>query len=419
MGKKYNSLWFKLDSASRLFVAVSHEKSSNIFRFTCTLHKKIDPGNLQSALDATLKDLSVFRTRLKSGLFWNYLEYNPVRLKIEKDSQRVCQYIDYREYPWYLFRVLYSENQIHLEISHILADGRGAIVFLSLLAYYYLRYCYPKELKDVAPPEKISMEQQTENSFYTYYKNFNLKSPFRKKAHWIRFKPYKSDNGITTMERICNTRQFLELTKQHGATLTEYTAALAIYSIFQEEKDKGKLKHPIRVNIPVNLRKQFPSVSIRNFFACIAVEYACNEETTFDKILASVKEQCKKNLKKNILQKLIDYTVSADQGPTKYVPLFVKTAYLKSAHFRAQSSFTTAVSNIGRFSMIPELKPYIQNIVGYLAPSKYHPSKFFLSSYQDKFFIGFTSFNNTSVGKTFFAFLEAQGLNLTTTENEV
>ena len=76
-----------------------------------------------------------------------------------------------------------------------------------------------------------------------------------------------------------------EESKRQGATITQYLTAVLIYSIYQENYLKAKGKRPVKVCIPVNLKKYFPSKTMSNFFSYITVEAEMKKDSldTFEK----------------------------------------------------------------------------------------------------------------------------------------
>ena len=80
-----------------------------------------------------------------------------------------------------------------------------------------------------------------------------------------------------------------------SVSITVYVTAVMLCAI-HEQMPKNKQKRPIGLMIPVNLRNYFPSQSMTNFFGWIEISFAFQEDTTFEDVLADVKEQFKREL---------------------------------------------------------------------------------------------------------------------------
>ncbi|MEG2769994.1 MAG: MFS transporter, partial [Oscillospiraceae bacterium] len=116
MAKLQNKKWHRLDNTANLFpVIVSHSRT-NVFRMTATLKENVIPENLQQALNDTLPNFPNFSVRLKNGLFWAYLETSNAVPQVSEEKYLPCRYIDCRARNSLLFRVLYFEKNIHLEV---------------------------------------------------------------------------------------------------------------------------------------------------------------------------------------------------------------------------------------------------------------------------------------------------------------
>ena len=64
--------------------------------------------------------------------------------------------------------------------------------------------------------------------------------------------------------------KLFELARRYNVTITEYLVSVYLYSlqkIFLEEKEKEKKgkRGVLRVEVPVNMRKKLPSITMRNF----------------------------------------------------------------------------------------------------------------------------------------------------------
>lgn len=66
--------WTRLDNAAKIFPPTSNKQDTKVFRFACQLSEWVDRDILQQATERSLDVFPIFRSVLKHGLFWYYLE---------------------------------------------------------------------------------------------------------------------------------------------------------------------------------------------------------------------------------------------------------------------------------------------------------------------------------------------------------
>ena len=148
------------------------QKYSTVFRLSVVLEEEIKPEILQNAVLETLDKYQSFKVKMKTGLFWYYLEQNNKEPIIEEEQDYPCKYINPRKNRGYLFKVTYFKNKISIDIFHSLTDGNGGTTFFREIIYTYLEMSHSEELNPVnRQPRKIE-EYNTEDS---YMKNYDKK----------------------------------------------------------------------------------------------------------------------------------------------------------------------------------------------------------------------------------------------------
>ena len=71
----YRSSWRRLDNTAKIF-SLSVDDDMSVFRFSALLKDKIDIDLLKRAVIKALEDYPMYRVKLGTGLFWNYLDFN-------------------------------------------------------------------------------------------------------------------------------------------------------------------------------------------------------------------------------------------------------------------------------------------------------------------------------------------------------
>ena len=123
------SEWNKLDNAAKIFPAAQSKKDTQVFRFSCELYKTVNKDLLQKATEDTLEEFDIFKSILRRGLFWYYLEESDIKPIVREEYKIPCSLIYQRNNHKLLFEVTYYRNRINLEVFHVLTDGTGAMNF--------------------------------------------------------------------------------------------------------------------------------------------------------------------------------------------------------------------------------------------------------------------------------------------------
>ena len=167
-----------------------------------------------------------------------------------------------------------------------------------------------------------------------------------------------------------------------------------MYAIYQENYMKAKGKKPIKICIPVNLKKFFPSKTISNLLSYITVEAQMKKEhlDTFEKILAFVKKDFYKRLTEEEIMKTMSTNVKIGNNPLiRLVPLAVKKVIVRLSYLEIRKYTTTTFSNIGRIGIIGKYKDYIDYFFMLIAPEPVEKIKCSSCTFENKMVFSFTS----------------------------
>ena len=422
--KKQNKLeWRRLDNSAKIFPISSGKKYSTVFRLSAILKEQVDPKILTKAVKQALEIYPYFKVRMKMGFFWYYLEYNPKEPIIEIEKDYPCKYINPKTNNNYLFKVTYFERKINIDIYHSLTDGNSGTIFFKEIIYSYLELKHEKELKEEKrTPRKIEYDDED-----SYIKNYDKKAKSNasgKKAYIIKGK--KMGLGIiAATHEIIPIKQLKEICKQKNVTITQYLTAVLIYSINKQDTNlkTGKKEKPIKVCIPVNLKKYFPSKTMSNFFSYITVEAYIEKDNlkTFDDILNFVKKDFEKRLTPEEINKTMSTNVKLGTNIfIKAIPLILKNTLVRLSYIEIRKYTTTTFSNIGRMGIIGKYKDYIESFWMLIAPEPVEKIKCSACSFEDNIVFTFTSImQNAKIERTFYEFLKEQGINVKIESNGV
>jgi NRPS condensation-like uncharacterized protein len=424
--QRKNIEWSTLDNASKLFPATSNSKDTKVFRAVCELKETVNPEILQQALDVTIEHFPLYKSVLRRGIFWYYLESSDIKPIVEIESKPVCAPLYLRGKTNLLFRVFYYNNRINLEIFHALSDGAGALLFLQTLVYNYLVMKHKDVFSNNKPvlDYNASLYQQTDDSFRRHYSGDSFRN-LLKLNHSIKAgtKAYHVkgsrlyENRTKVIEGSMSAKAVLEQAHKFGATLTVFLASVFIYSIYRD-MPKRKKKLPVVLSVPINLRQFFKSKTTRNFFSTINVGYDFSRGSdNFEDIVQTVSNAFSEELNEEKLNKHLNRLVSLERLLfTRIVPLPLKNYGLRMAQKISDRGVTATISNLGRISMPAEFDDYIRQF-SFLVSARM--PQILMCSYGDRLVVSFTSpFWETEIQRMFFKFLSKLGIEIEITSNQ-
>lgn len=420
--------WFRLDNAAKIFPVVSNRKETNTFRVHIELSETVDKDLLQLATDAVLERFPMFKVRLKNGLFWHYLDRNERPFLVTPLTHKVCGDLNPKENNGYLLQVYYRDCQIAIEIFHSLADASGAFVLLKTLVYEYLLL----KGHPVTPDNQILTKdshptlEEFEDAQHTYYNPKNRKHVHEEKGFLIPGTPI-ADLNVGLISGTISTKKLSELARSYGATITEYLVAVVMNVIYVTQiRYREHLKQnalPVKIFIPVNMRKHFPSKTLRNFSIFLKTNMKMNRpDITFQMILDHTKESFRLGLEKDELIRKMSENVSFEMNlALRLTPLIFKKYAMKIGYYIMGARLNSmSFSNVGKVDFPKSMEPYVVSVGAAVYAGRLNTVNCALVSYQDKFKITFTrSIMETTIEREFFRTFAQMGIDVEIESNFV
>ncbi|MBE6154633.1 MAG: hypothetical protein E7163_03585 [Firmicutes bacterium] len=406
-----NDKWYELDNAAKIFPPTTTYYDPKIFRFSVLLSENVNKLNLEKALNLTLDDFPIFKSVLKKGLFWYYLETSDIKININEEKTSPCEKLS----SPLLFEVSYFNNKINLEVYHALSDGSGCITFFRVLIYNYLKINYNIKEKDIL--NKSSEYEKESDSFKKYYNpKEKIKIPSRKNAYQFRGSWYP-EGKIKIISGITSTKRLKELAKINNTTITGFLIAVLIKSIGEEMNYKDK-NLPISITVPVDLRNHFESNTVRNFFNVTNINYNFNNSDKLEDIIIEVNKALKNNLTEEAIKSKMNRTIFAENFfLIRLIPLFMKNIVLKHIYKSTRKKQTMGLSNVGIIKMPESVKNYINSIFVFNSTDA---KELCICSYEDRISFNFsTHFLNNETEKNFFRLLSLYELDIEIFTNEI
>lgn len=356
--------WLKIDNAGKIFPAVSNDSRSSTFRLSMYINENVEKDLLEKVVNNLLPRFDTFNVKLKRGLFWNYLATNNNHFKVEEETSIIGQY-KLKSTSLFCFRVLYFEKRITLETFHSLSDGTGAMEFLKSIVYEYLKEKgYELENEGKIYSEKIINPYEYNDAFTLNYDKNNRLSLKEETAYKLKGELYPN-NFNRFIKVTVNMDEFMNLVHKNNVSATQYLTALLLYSIYKNDPNAKRSKKPIKIFVPVNLRRFFEVNTLRNFALYIKVSInPLEKEYTFEDILNITIDYFNKQLNKEELLKRINANVYFEKNwLIRIMPLFIKNIGFKIGYFLAGSRVSTSyISNLGKIDAPSSMLNYVSDV---------------------------------------------------------
>lgn len=417
-------VWYKLDLSAIVYPTLQRRDFSSVYRLSVVLKEEVQPDVLQQAVDIALKRFPTYKTAIRKGLFWRYLEPNnrPGPF-VQKDIRNFCMPMPFKAGSRYLLRVYYYDRRISLEAHHCLGDGTGGMCVLQTITAVYLRLLghsvssggFVLDVNGTPDPEELE-------DAYMRYANAKVCPPRPgEKTYRVRGtrEPFYTFNII---DGIMSVREVMEVAKKYDATITEYLNSVLLYALLKKQQSEWHLKlRPVKIAMPVNLRRFFPSKTLRNFITMVypSIDPRLGEYS-FEEIVKQVHNYMRYYINEKFLRGDITTNASTQRNPfIRVVPLFVKDFVVRQFYTRVQDKNSSAgLTNMGALKVPEDMKPYIERFDIYMGQPFSSRTNCAIISFEDKLTINFASnIMETDVERFFFRKLVKDGIHVTIESN--
>jgi len=321
-------------------------------------------------VEVTSKRFPYFGGSLGSGIFWHFLEFNDQLPRIQVEEEIPCTAFAVSRKNEPLYRVLVKGKRISVEFIHILTDGAGALEYLKTLVYTYLTLAgkHISTSGEIILPSTPVSDEEIEDGYKKFFQK--LPPPSRISRSWnLPFKLNKRPQ-LRVLSAEVRVDEILEAARKHKVSITEYFASVYLFSleqIFLSEKGKNKKAKPeiLRIEVPVNMRKIFPSRTMRNFSLFVEPEIDMRLGTyTFEEIIKSVHLQMQLNTEVKQISRFLSSNVSYEKLLiVRILPLVIKKIIISAVYKSVVSKrLTGLVTNLGLVTLPGEMEDLIDYI---------------------------------------------------------
>lgn len=350
--------WYRLDNVGKFYASQAGRRGQTVFRFSATLSDPIAPKALQIALDRTVERFPGFNVKLRSGMFWHYLEPSGEMPEVREEALPICANL-HSGLDSVLFRVSYFGTRINLEVSHMISDGRGTLEFFRTLLGFYVEKRYGAAVD--LPAETVLPSRRTEDSYTANFERKKAGSIAKQKVYHLN--GWKNTAEPSFFEYHLSASAVHHIAKEVGVSVTCLVIAAVIVAI-RTTMPTPQRDRAIRMDIPVDLRDTFGSETLRNFFGLAFVSYTPgSHDASLADIAYEVQRQISRATQPESLKRRMNQMLKIEKNPLiRAAPLFLKDGGLMIGNWMAAQEVTTTVSSIGRIALDAAVEPFVEQI---------------------------------------------------------
>jgi hypothetical protein len=410
--------WLRLDNAAKIYPATFSDPTPAGFRLGVTLKAPIRVALLAEALRTVLRRCPYYQVHLRRGFFWYYLQRHDAIPSVYPMSETPISAIPAWRRDTDLFRVQARGSTIAIDFSHILTDGIGGLRFLGTLVTRYLEL-YGVKVGDWAPFLDPSAPPSAEEYEDAHNRFFDPRAPKPTRLSRAYQLPGARENRYRIITGRMPVSEVLERAGAHGVSLTEYLAALYMFSLMRvreghEHGGRRLGRKVIRLEVPVDMRRFFPSNTLRNFALFVSPEIDVSlGGYSFEEVVRRVHHSLRMQIDPRELGRQIGRNVKAERHPLiRIAPLFVKNRVLSVSYKRiGENAYSGVLSNLGRIVVPTAVEPHIESFQFLINPSFGMKKNCAIASFRGALHVSFGSIvASRDLERDFFTRLAAEGI---------
>ena len=360
--------WMRLDNAALIFPAIRNSRWVNTFRISAELTETVDPAVLAQAVKDLKPRFPSFYVRLGTGAFWYYLQQIDEAPAPRPEYAYPLSHMGKREQRRCCFRVLYHENRIAAEFFHVITDGKGGEIFVKSLVARYLELRYgitvPKEggIRDIADKARPEEVQDA-------FRKYTGEVPMTRREDTV-YHLFGTPDGTGFMHIITGlipTDELVKKAREYHSTVTGFLSAVMIKTIIdmQDCHIRGKKRRPVKISVPINMRKVFGAETLRNFTLVLNIGVDPRlKEYTLEEICREYRNQMALELTpEKMAARIAANVLPAQNKLLRVAPLFIKNMAMRWVYSRyGERKGCINISNLGLIDMPAVMQDHVKRI---------------------------------------------------------
>ena len=387
--------WMKLDNAAKIYPAAKRRDWNNTFRLSATLNEPVNRDILRLALDTTIHRFPSIAAKLRRGTFWYYLEELSRAPEIEDERHSPLMHMPIEDIRKCALRVLVYNNRIAIEFYHALTDGNGGLIFLKSLLAEYLELRYSIEIPSTCGVLDRDEDPSAEELEDSFLKNSGGVTKSRAEANSYRLSGIPEKDGFINLTTfIIDSDELRAKSKEYGVTVTAFLASALICAIteIQNRQLPVRAQKPVKILLPVDLRKIYGSKTLRNFSLYITPGIDPRMgEWEFSEVCKSIHHQMGFGITKKEMTARMTKNVNSEKAfILRIMPLFIKNIAMKMVYNAVgEKKACLDMSNLGIVNLPDIMKDYVDRFDFIIGPLPETPYNCAVITYNGKVNISF------------------------------
>lgn len=383
----------RLDNAALIFPAIRQRRWVNAFRVSATLTEPVDPILLQQAVTDLMPRFPSMYVRLKTGVFWYYLEELDAPPTVREDYAYPLTLMQEKELRTCCLRVMYFQDRIAVEFFHALTDGNGGVVYLKTLTARYLTLRYGVDIpaaEGILNWREPPRPEELEDSFVRHSNGVVLND---REPNALRLGGTYEPNFLHLTTGVIPTEALLSVAHAHGATVTVFLAAVMAETIqiWQAERcpDRRRRK-PVKVTIPINLRRLYRSSTLRNFVLTLnpGVDPRMGDYTLDELIRRMAAQLAAEGTPQQMAGRIAANVNPQQLALLRAVPLPIKNIVMRIVYnMRGESKGCINLSNLGAVRLPAPMSPFVRRMEFIIGPQRSYPNNCSVASFEGETYV--------------------------------
>ena len=383
----------RLDNAALIFPAIRQRRWVNAFRVSATLTEPVDPILLQQAVTDLMPRFPSMYVRLKTGVFWYYLEELDAPPTVREDYAYPLTLMQEKELRTCCLRVMYFQDRIAVEFFHALTDGNGGVVYLKTLTARYLTLRYGVDIpaaEGILDWREPSRPEELEDSFVRHSNGVVLND---REPNALRLGGTYEPNFLHLTAGVIPTEALLSVAHAHGATVTVFLAAVMAETIqiWQAERcpDRRRRK-PVKVTVPINLRRLYHSSTLRNFVLTLnpGVDPRMGDYTLDELIRRMAAQLAAEGTPQQMAGRIAANVNPQQLALLRAVPLPIKNIVMRIVYnMRGESKGCINLSNLGAVRLPAPMSPFVRRMEFIIGPQRSYPNNCSVVSFEGETYV--------------------------------
>ena len=355
---------YAIDNSAILYLALMRRRHTNIYRFTMTMREEVDPDILQQAMERIYRRFPT----IIAGFRRELLRYRVVPVDaapLVLPDPGVLIPMNRKEIESCAYRIFYRGRDISYEGFHAAADGYGAVASFTTLISEYLRLRHGSEIPVCSTLRHVDdapMEHELEDSYLTHQEGKPLHLPSR---YAYQLPGVYDEPRVYPCSRFYHTDAVLAAARKHGVSMTSLLSSIMASAIMDiQTRHTQKLK-PVRIMVPVDLRKLFGSSTLRNFILyTLPTMEPGDEHLPLRELAHRFHTQIREQLDPKRMAAIMAYNVRAQANFFfRAIPVGIQCALMRLAYrFFGESNSSITLTNLGNIQLPQEMASQLEAI---------------------------------------------------------